>query len=149
MKLLLVSIVCCGLLAGCATKSGIHPSGENVTAAIVLPDTLKASSSFKMLVRELAAERAANPDSRSFEPSEMLRNKYLMSLKNGAYHVRGFLRVNESFDAGRIAGLGGSTTEYTPEIRSFDIPVSRLQEMVRIPGIKSLELAQKVNFKKL
>ena len=148
MKLLLISIVCCGLVAGCATKSRIQPPGENVATAIVLPDTLKASSSFKMLVRELSAERAVNPDSPSFEPSEMLRNKYLMSLKDGAYYVRGFLRVNESFDAGRIAGLGGSTTEYTPEILSFDVPVNRLQELVRIPGIKSLELAQKENFKK-
>lgn len=149
MKLFLLCIVCCGLLGGCAAKAGIGLPVENGVAQITLPDTLRASSSFKMLVRELSAERAANPDSRNFEPSEMLRNKYLLSLKDGTYHVRGFLRVNQSFDAGRIAELGGTTTEYTPEIRSFDVPVGRLQEMVRIPGIKSLELAQKVNIKKL
>lgn len=145
MKILFLSLLLGAVLTGCAVKAGRQQPVEHLAAGIDLPDTLKVSAPFRMFVRELSAERAgiSNPD--RYEPSESLQKKYLLSFRNGRYYARGYLRVNEFFDPDLLVGLGGTITEYTGEIRSFSIPVDRLQELVRIPGIRYIELSRKVN----
>lgn len=144
MKQILIAIAFCTFLAGCATKANKQARKENPEINLMIPDTLKTSTSFKIFCNEMAEDQQKQSKSGVYIPSEYIQNKYSLLEKDGVYYIRGYMYITELFDKNALQSLGGSNTEYTDKIQSFSIPLDQLSKMLLLPGITYLELAQKV-----
>jgi len=135
------------ILSGCCSQSNSKPEVSR-TKKIVLSDTIHVSNRFRMLWKSIAASTNDFETIGSYIPSESQISQFGLNKKSGQYFVSGFLKLSAELPEKDASGFSGLITKYSPNLYSFNIPLSKLPEIIKIHDIVFIDLSVKASIRK-
>ncbi len=120
------------------SKAGVY---ENIESAI---SSVGFSPKSAFLLLEL--NKLEKADRTIQKTDTQLIEEYNLFIKNDELYLNAFLTVSDQFNESALKNKGGFINSSSNNIRTASIPVKRLKEIINIPGVGYIEIAEKVNF---
>lgn len=141
MKKIVLLLSVLSLLAGCCA---IRQNRSSKMLSNKLPDSISYSNGFKMFWNDYVPEYNSCK-TKVFQPSkDLIDNYHLEEFENGQYYLRGLLKYNSNFDMEQLKKEGVKIKMVTTSVATFQIPISKVSELLHHPGIVYIETSRQV-----
>jgi hypothetical protein len=100
----------------------------------------------KIFLHELEKEKKGK-ENNNFIPSDKLIDKYNIMIENDIYTMSGFIKTQEGYSENDLTKLNIKTNSKIGKIITVIIPLSSIDNFLKLDGIKYFEINKKVELK--
>lgn len=139
-----VVLAVCGLICGCASSS---KASVDKAEHLKLPQTVTGNKFLQLLLSDIQAQ-GKSTELKHYVPSAMVAEVCAIESTTDGYVLAGNLSVDDTFEAD-VVRQGISVSPVSANLYTFRCPLSSLPALLQMRGVKRIELAGKVQKRKM